>query len=48
MLARALNGNPHLQQSRILFIAGIRSGILEHAGPQIPGHEESLCLPSEL
>jgi hypothetical protein len=28
MLARALNGNPHLQQYRILFIAGIRSGIL--------------------
>jgi len=28
MLARALNGNPHLQQFRILFIAGIRSGIL--------------------
>jgi len=28
MLAQALNGNPHLQQFRILFIAGIRSGIL--------------------
>jgi len=28
MLARALNGNPHLQQFRILFITGIRSGIL--------------------
>jgi hypothetical protein len=28
MLARALNGNPHLQQFRILYIAGIRSGIL--------------------
>jgi hypothetical protein len=28
MLARALNGNPHLQQSRILFITGIRSGVL--------------------
>ena len=27
-MLRALNGNPHLQQSRILFIAGIRSGIL--------------------
>ena len=34
MLARALNGNPHLKQSRILFIAGIRSGILSRAGPQ--------------
>jgi hypothetical protein len=28
MLARALNGNPHLQQFRILFITGIRSGVL--------------------
>jgi hypothetical protein len=28
MLARAFNGNPHLQQFRILFITGIRSGIL--------------------
>jgi len=28
MLARALNGNPHLQQYRILFITGIRSGVL--------------------
>jgi hypothetical protein len=28
MLARALNGNLHLQQFRILLIAGIRSGIL--------------------
>ena len=28
MLARPLNGNPHLQQFRILFITGIRSGIL--------------------
>jgi hypothetical protein len=28
MLARVLNGNPHLQQFRILFISGIRSGIL--------------------
>jgi hypothetical protein len=28
MLARALNGIPHLQQFRILFITGIRSGIL--------------------
>ena len=28
MLGRALNGNPHLQQFRILFIIGIRSGIL--------------------
>jgi hypothetical protein len=28
MLARALNSNPHLQQFRILFITGIRSGIL--------------------
>jgi hypothetical protein len=28
MLARALNGNHHLQQFRILFITGIRSGIL--------------------
>jgi len=28
MLARALNGNPHLQQFRILFIAAIRSGTL--------------------
>ena len=28
MPARALNGNPYLQQFRILFIAGIRSGIL--------------------
>jgi hypothetical protein len=27
-MLRALNGNPHLQQFRILFIAGIRSGIL--------------------
>jgi hypothetical protein len=25
MLARALNGNPHLQQFRILLITGIRS-----------------------
>jgi hypothetical protein len=37
MLARALNGNPHLQQFRILFVTGIRSGILEHAGPRLPG-----------
>jgi SPX domain protein involved in polyphosphate accumulation len=28
MLARALNGNPHLQQFRIVFFTGIRSGIL--------------------
>ena len=28
MMARALNGNPHLQQFKILFITGIRSGIL--------------------
>jgi hypothetical protein len=28
MVARALNGNPHLQQFRILFITGIRSGVL--------------------
>jgi hypothetical protein len=28
MLARALNGNPHLQQFRIVFITGIRSGVL--------------------
>jgi hypothetical protein len=28
MLARALNGNPHLQQLRIIFITGIRSGVL--------------------
>ena len=28
MLARALNGNPHLQQFRIIFITGIRSGVL--------------------
>jgi len=28
MLARALNGNPHLQQFRILFITSICSGIL--------------------
>jgi hypothetical protein len=28
MLARALNGNPHLQQFRIVFIIGIRSGVL--------------------
>jgi len=28
MLARALNGSLHLQQFRILFITGIRSGIL--------------------
>jgi hypothetical protein len=28
MLARALNGNPHPQQFGILFITGIRSGIL--------------------
>jgi len=27
-MLRALNGNPHLQQFRILFIRGIRSGIL--------------------
>jgi len=27
-MLRALNGNPHLQQFRILFITGIRSGIL--------------------
>ena len=33
-MLRALNGNPHLQQFRILFITGIRSGILEHAGSQ--------------
>jgi len=28
MLARAINGNLHLQQFRIVFITGIRSGIL--------------------
>jgi hypothetical protein len=28
MLARAINGNPHLQQFRIVFITGIRSGVL--------------------
>jgi hypothetical protein len=28
MLARALNGNPHLQQFKILFVTGIRSGVL--------------------
>jgi len=28
MLTRALNGNPHLQQFRILFMTGIRSGVL--------------------
>jgi hypothetical protein len=28
MLAQGLNGNPHLQQFRIVFITGIRSGIL--------------------
>jgi hypothetical protein len=28
MLARALNGNPQLQQFRIVFITGIRSGVL--------------------
>jgi len=28
MLARALNGHSSLQLSRIVFIAGIRSGIL--------------------
>jgi len=28
MLARALNGNPRLRQFKILFITGIRSGIL--------------------
>ena len=28
MLARALDGNSHLQQFGILFIAGIRSGVL--------------------
>jgi hypothetical protein len=28
MLARALNGNPHLQQFRIVLITGIRSGVL--------------------
>jgi len=28
MLARALNGNPHRQQFRILFITSIRSGVL--------------------
>lgn len=28
MLARALKGNPHLQQFRIAFIIGIRSGVL--------------------
>ena len=27
-MLRALNGNPHLQQFRILFITSIRSGIL--------------------
>jgi hypothetical protein len=27
MLARALSGNPHLQQFRIVPITGIRSGI---------------------
>jgi hypothetical protein len=27
-LAQAFNGNPHLQQFKILFITGIRSGIL--------------------
>jgi hypothetical protein len=28
MLARALNGNPHLQQFRIVFLAGVRPDIL--------------------
>jgi len=28
MLARAMNSNPHLQQFRIVFITGIRSGVL--------------------
>jgi hypothetical protein len=28
ILAPALNGNPHLQQFRIVFITGIRSGVL--------------------
>ena len=28
MLARALNGNPHLQQFRILLISSIRSDVL--------------------
>jgi len=27
MLARDLNGNPHLQQFRIVFITGIRFGV---------------------
>jgi hypothetical protein len=27
-MLHALNGNPHLQQFRILFVAGIRSGVL--------------------
>ena len=35
-MLRALNGNPHQQQFRILLITGIRSGILEHAGPRLP------------
>ncbi len=48
MLARALNGSPHLQQFRILFLVGIRSGILEHAGPRLPRCEEGLGLPSTL
>jgi hypothetical protein len=28
ILAHALNGNSHLQQSRIVFITGIRSSVL--------------------
>jgi DNA polymerase I len=32
MLARALNGNPHLQQFGIVFITGIRSGVLSLLG----------------
>jgi hypothetical protein len=31
-MLRALNGNPHLQQFRIVFITGIRSGILSRLG----------------
>jgi hypothetical protein len=34
MLARGPQQQPHLQQFSIPFIAGIRSGILEHAGPR--------------
>ena len=45
MLARALNGNPHLQQFRIIFINDIRPSLRKgqgYGGPCCPGHEAGL------